>query len=155
PRPPAAPRQGPQVGHRVLVPPGRRPRRAERRPGGHRHGLRRAAPARRQRQAQRLPDGRKGGSEERGLTDCHPNPEDCVAERSPEPDRRSLWLRVVIVLLALVVIGFGLHIAITGVWADEGRVFAEGVPARLVGAAVAACGAVGLARTFYQWGKRR
>jgi hypothetical protein len=79
-----------------------------------------------------------------------------VEKRPQEPAKPvGLWLRVFLVLLALGVIGSGIYIAITGVWADEGRVIAEGVPARLVGAAVAACGVVGLVRSFYRWGKRR
>ena len=62
----------------------------------------------------------------------------------------SRWVQVLVVLVALFVIATGVYMAVTGVWASE-DLHVEGPLARIVGLAVAAVGAFGLARSVYRW----
>ena len=63
----------------------------------------------------------------------------------------SLGVKIVVVLVALGVIATGVYIAVIGMWDFEGRVYAEGPVARIVGGAVAAIGAATLVRAIRQW----
>jgi hypothetical protein len=60
----------------------------------------------------------------------------------------GLWVRIVVVLVALGVIASGVYIAVTGEWVFEDMAYAEGLPARIVGGLVAAVGAIALVRAI-------
>jgi hypothetical protein len=79
------------------------------------------------------------------------------ADREKESRNRAeppgLWVRIVVVLVALGVIATGIYIAVTGKWVFEDMAYAEGLPARIVGGVVAVVGAVGLVRSIRQWVK--
>ncbi|HEY1859447.1 MAG TPA: hypothetical protein VGG61_03790 [Gemmataceae bacterium] len=65
----------------------------------------------------------------------------------------SLWVKIVVVLVALGVIATGLYMAVTGRWVFEDMAYAEGLPARIVGGAVTVVGAVALVRAIRQWAR--
>jgi hypothetical protein len=65
----------------------------------------------------------------------------------------SLWVRALVVLVALGVLVHGIYCLIHGRLETEGIVL-EGVPARLVGASVAVFAAIVLAQTVYPRGKK-
>jgi hypothetical protein len=77
-----------------------------------------------------------------------------VKRSREEAEPISLWVRILVILVALGVIASGVWIAVSGLWADEGRVYAEGPLARAVGVAVAVLGTFGLFRSIFRWWKQ-
>jgi hypothetical protein len=74
--------------------------------------------------------------------------------RRDRAESPSPWLRAVVALVTLGVVAYGVSCLIRGRLVTEGVVL-EGVPARVVGAAIAALAAISLARTIYPWGRKR
>jgi hypothetical protein len=74
------------------------------------------------------------------------------ARQKAEPP--GVGASVLAALGSLGVIAIGLWITVTGVWTDEGRVYAEGLTARAVGCVIALIGVVGLVRVLFRLGCR-
>lgn len=73
-----------------------------------------------------------------------------MKKRSREGAGPGVGVRVLIALIALGGIAYGVWTAVAGVWFSEGQVQAEGPLARVVGVAVAVCGAVALVRVVFR-----
>jgi hypothetical protein len=74
--------------------------------------------------------------------------------RRDRAESPSPWLRGIVVLVTLGVAAYGISCLIRGRLVTEGVVL-EGVPARVVGAAIAALAAITLARTIFPRGRKR